>query len=88
MRKVPTAEEFRAVGYTADAVRFPLWPDAQVIKAELNGIAMEAMPEAWRYAPNRYCMEWWNWLVAERLSGRDIYQSPGRIRTPPKKTNI
>jgi hypothetical protein len=55
---IPSAAQFRDVGFTADAANFPLSRAAQEVVAEHNGVTVERMPEAFKYAPNAYMRDW------------------------------
>jgi len=55
----PTEEQFRATGYTADAVNYPLSTPAYEAKCAFNGIDPLAAPNTWRYAPNAYMRDFW-----------------------------
>ena len=55
---VPTAEEFRAVGFTETAASYPLSERAFTWLCKFNGIALRDAPRAWRYAPNPYMQDW------------------------------
>ena len=51
----PTTEaDLRKAGFTAEAFKYPLSELAARWLAEFNGVAFEAMPAAWHYAPNEY----------------------------------
>ena len=54
----PTPEQFRAVGFTADAVNYPLSYAGQCIIAEHNGVSVESLPEAFRYSSGPYMHRW------------------------------
>lgn len=53
----PTDEEFRAAGFLGNARSFPLSAAACRFIAHWNGVAVEQMPRAWRYAPNAAMLE-------------------------------
>ena len=44
----------RKAGFTAEAFKYPLSELAARWLAEFNGVAFEAIPAAWHYAPNEY----------------------------------
>src|SRR5580698_2238525 len=51
----PTAESFRAVGYTPAAIDYPLSPAAIQWLRRWNGVpAGTPHPPAWEYAPSSY----------------------------------
>lgn len=50
--KIPSEDEFRKVGYTSYAANFPLTWEQQLWLAAFNGVPVDKMPDAWRYAPN------------------------------------
>ena len=54
----PTEADFRAAGFTAAARAFPLSAGAQQWLADFNGVAVAAMPDAWRFAPNAWMRDW------------------------------
>lgn len=58
MGEAPTEADFRAAGFTADAVNFPLSERACRYVAKFNGVPEEKMPRAWQYAPNAYMQKW------------------------------
>lgn len=47
-----TDEQWRAVGYTPTAARWPLSEDATRILAFANGLRLDQVPVTWHYAPN------------------------------------
>ncbi|MEQ1614466.1 MAG: hypothetical protein ABL904_17095 [Hyphomicrobiaceae bacterium] len=49
---IPTEADFRKVGYTADAINYPLSEAAIALKAKLNGVTPDQLSPANRYAPN------------------------------------
>ena len=84
----PTPEQFRAVGFTANAVNYPLSPAGQAIIAEHNGVTVDRMPEAFRYSSNVYMHAWIEALalapVRRHPSGRWLL--PSELDTPPRTT--
>ncbi len=54
----PTAADFRAAGFDANAINYPLSEAACQWLADFNGIEIEKMPAAWRYAPNAYMRDY------------------------------
>ncbi len=56
---VPTEEEFRQTGYTANAINFPMSDAALYKLCEFNGISLEQAPKTWRYAPNEAVRQFW-----------------------------
>jgi len=55
---IPSPSDFRAAGFTAAAASFPLSDAACQWLADFNGVPVEKMPLAWRYAPNEYMRKW------------------------------
>jgi len=51
-------EEFRAAGKTAASRNFPLSDRACEWLAAFNGVPVEAMPRAWRFASNAYMQDY------------------------------
>lgn len=64
---MPTEDEFRQAGFTIDAINFPLSEIGQRWIAISNGIPVESMPRAWRFAPNAY-MQRYNEDIGKRIS--------------------
>lgn len=64
-QSTPTEAEFRAAGFTAIAANYPLSEAVCQWLADFNGVRVEQMPRAWRYAPNAYMQ---NYL--EAVSGK------------------
>lgn len=63
----PTETEFRAIGYTKNAINFPLSEAAVAELCTFNGIAIEQLPNsAWRYAPNAIVQAYWERKAKER----------------------
>lgn len=54
MSGTPTPEEFRAAGFTAAAIDFPMSERAFLWLCQFNGCKPDQAPRAWRYAPNPY----------------------------------
>lgn len=55
----PTDDEFRAVGFTATALNYPLSERAFAWLCRFNGVEPSAkVPRAWKYAPNAYMLAW------------------------------
>jgi hypothetical protein len=50
-------EEFRAAGKTGASRNFPLSDRACEWLAAFNGVPVETMPRAWRFAANAYMQE-------------------------------
>ena len=76
--------EFRKVGFTAHAASFPLSSDALEVVSELNGVPVEQMPLGWRYAPNKYMHDWYEWLGKEMAAGRPV-RDGNRVRLKPQQ---
>lgn len=55
---VPTTEEFRATGYTAEAVNYPLSRRAFEWLCRFNGISHFDAPLTWQWAPNAYMQKY------------------------------
>lgn len=51
---VPTEEEFRATGWTKNAINFPISEAAVKVRCSYNGITIEQAPKTWWYAPNAW----------------------------------
>jgi len=49
----PTDAEFRAAGWTPDAVNYPLSDEAYAYRLKYNGVT-SSNNEAWKYAPNAW----------------------------------
>ena len=81
----PTADDFRKIGFTQAAIRFPLLAGAQEIIAICNGTTPSDMPQAWCYAPNAYMQKWYEWLAAERSAERPWLVEGDRLRRMPAK---
>lgn len=82
MPDVPTTEEFRAVGFTAAAAKYPLSEAGCAIVAEHNGVESEHMPHAFRYAPNPWMHAWIEELGRRRASGMPTRHESGRWLVP------
>lgn len=61
---IPTDEDFRAAGFTAAARDYPLSHAATDWLAAYNGVPLERLPAAWRYAPNADMRAWIEWMAA------------------------
>ena len=48
----PTEAEFRATGWTKEAINYPISGGALAVRCERNGIHPDQAPRTWRYAPN------------------------------------
>ena len=55
---IPSAADFRAVGFTAAAANYPLSPAGQAVIAEHNGVTVESLPPAFRYSSGPYMHSW------------------------------
>lgn len=62
--------DFREVGFTDDAINFPLSPGAACIVAEHNGIPPHLMPTEFWFAPNEYMRDWLEWLAVQKATGQ------------------
>ncbi len=82
MTNVPTDEEFRKAGFTAEAANYPLTTSAVRVLAEFNGVTPEQLPQTYHYAPNPGMQLWLDELGNRDDRGLPIYQSPGRLITP------
>jgi hypothetical protein len=58
--------DFRKIGFTADAVNYPLTGGGKRIVAMHNGVSVEQMPVEFGYAPNAHMHQWMN-ALGERL---------------------
>ena len=63
----PTPEQFRHVGFTADAVNYPLSLAGQAIIAEHNGVTVESLPDAFRYSSGPGMHRWIEALGAAKV---------------------
>ncbi len=54
----PSDAEFREAGFTGAAREFPLSDAACAWLAAFNGVKIEQMPRAWRYAPNEWMRDY------------------------------
>lgn len=56
----PAPEQFRAAGFTADAINYPRPPKALAALKRFNGLADDApVPIAWQYFPNAWMRDNW-----------------------------
>jgi hypothetical protein len=78
----PTPEQFRKVGFTANAVNFPLSPTGQAIIAEHNGVTVDYLPEACRYSSNAHMHRWIEALGEAKAAGLPYRDPDGRLWTP------
>jgi len=63
---------FRAIGYTWKAGLFPGSPQYVSIIAQHNGIAVDKLPWAYRFAPNRPVLDWLHRLGSLQDAGLDV----------------
>lgn len=84
--ETPTIDEFRSTGYTHFASEYPLSCLAVAAKAEFCGLNVEDLPNTFKFAPNQYCHELWEWLGEEKHQGRSIWAKPGWVRLSPVST--
>jgi hypothetical protein len=69
---------FRAVGFTAAAAAFPLSHAGQLVVAAHNGVTVDRMPEAFRFAPNAGMKLWLEALGELLLAGACVRDDDGR----------
>lgn len=53
-----TEQEFRDIGFTAEAINYPLSDRAFAWLCKFNGLTQEQAPRAFRYAPNAYMQKY------------------------------
>lgn len=54
---VPTEEDFRATGWTVDAVNYPISDAAFAYRCRFNNIDPALAPPTWHYAPNEWVQQ-------------------------------
>ena len=86
MAETPTPEEFRAVGFTAVAAEYPLSEAGSAIVAEHNGVQLDRMPVAFRYAPNPWMHAWLEDLGRRKAAGLPTRHESGRWLVPGELT--
>lgn len=69
---------FRAIGFSDNAINFPLSEAGQAIIAEHNGVSVEQLPEAFRYSSNAHMHRWMGALGARKLAGLPTRHESGR----------
>lgn len=57
MSTTPTPEDFRAAGFTADAINYPRTEAGFLWLCKFNGCPPEKAPRAWRYASSKGMLE-------------------------------
>lgn len=68
---------FRQAGYTDRAAAHPMPPRSLAAFAAFTGAkGPDALPAAWRYAPNAWCLETWEIIVSESLTLPDGEPDP------------
>lgn len=69
---------FRAIGYTDEAINYPLSPAGISIIAEHNGVSPDQLPEAARYSSGPYMHKWIEALGSARGLDRTVRDADGR----------
>lgn len=87
MPDIPTEAEFRAAGYTANAIKYPLSDGAVAYLCKFNGAPDGWIPpRAWRYAPNAACQTMLERnaaaLVGVKLGDVPLSTGTGQVRAP------
>ena len=68
---------FRAVGFSNQAINFPLSLSGQQIIAMHNGVHADQLPEAARYSSNAYMHKWIERLGEEMAAGHVVNHDNG-----------
>ena len=74
--------DFRKVGFTADAINYPLSEGGKEIVALHNGVGVATMPAEFSYAPNLYMQRWMDALGARLEVGLAVKHDSGRWLQP------
>jgi hypothetical protein len=69
---------FRAVGFTADAINYPLSPAGQKIIADHNGVLVDQLPPGFRYSSGPGMHRWIETLGELLLVGACVRDDDGR----------
>jgi hypothetical protein len=88
MTGVPTPDEFRAVGFTADAVNYPRDDLAWLMLAAFNNVRPDQIPAAARYFPNEATKAAWDRVAAVLAPSRFDQTSEQTAETAEAIENI
>jgi len=78
---------FRAIGFTWKAGLNPRTPESLSIVAQHNGVPVDRLPWAMRYAPNPLMLAWTHRLGVMQAKGHDV-RPDGRWLTMKELDNL
>lgn len=74
--------DFRKIGFTPDAINYPLTDAGQQVIAMFNGVSVEQMPPEFGYSSNKSMNNWINALGERLTMGLPVKHETGRLLLP------